>query len=77
MTSEDMLREINALPIETQRQIEDFIAFLRMRNKSALQAENAEADLASEEFIGIWRDREDLQDSTDWIHNTRQSHWRK
>ena len=35
MTNEEILREINALPLEAQRQIEDFIAFLRERYKSS------------------------------------------
>ncbi len=33
MTNEEILREINSLPLEAQRQIEDFVSFLRERYK--------------------------------------------
>ncbi len=76
--NEDILREINALPPEAQRQLEDFIAFLRQRYKSSPSAKTANtSDLAIEEFVGMWRDREDMQDSTAWIRRVRQSHWSK
>jgi hypothetical protein len=77
MTNEEILREINSLPVEAQRQIEDFVAFLRQRYQSSSLAETAKTDLAAEEFIGMWRDREDFQDSTAWVRNVRQSHWGK
>ncbi len=77
MTNEEILREINSLPLEAQRQIEDFVAFLRQRYQSSLPVETARTDLTAEEFIGMWRDREDLQDSTTWVRNVRQSHWGK
>ena len=35
------------------------------------------SDLATEEFIGMWRDREDMQDGTAWVRRVRQSHWSK
>ena len=77
MTNEEILREINSLPLEAQRQIEDFVAFLRQRYQSSSPAETAKTDLTAEEFVGIWRDREDLQDSSAWVRNVRQSHWGK
>ena len=77
MTNEEILREINFLPLEAQRQIEDFVAFLRQRYQSSPLAETAKTDLIAQEFVGMWRDRKDLQDSTAWIRNVRQSHWDK
>ncbi len=77
MTNEEILREINSLPVEAQRQIEDFVAFLRQRYQSSSFAETAKTDLTAEEFIGMWRDREDMQDSSAWVRNVRQSHWGK
>jgi len=31
--------------------------------------------LADEPFIGMWRDREDMQDSTAWVQSLRQHEW--
>ena len=77
MTNEEILREINSLPVEAQRQIEDFVSFLRERYKSS-QPENAPtSDLETEAFVGMWRDREDMQDSSAWVRNIRETHWSK
>ena len=76
MTNEEILREINALPLEAQRQITDFIAFLRQRYQSSQMPEST-SDLKSEEFVGMWRDREDMSDSTAWVRNIREKHWGK
>ncbi len=76
MTNEEILREINALPLEAQRQIKDFVVFLRQRYKSSPPIKTAPAsDLKSESFVGMWRDREDMQDSAAWVRNVREKHW--
>ena len=75
MTNEEMLREINSLPPEAQRQLEDFIFFLRERYKGAQPKTAPTSDLETEAFVGMWRDREDMRDSSAWVRNVRQSHW--
>jgi len=76
MTNEEILREINSLPLEAQRQVTDFIVFLRQRYNSSRPAEiNPSSDLNSEEFVGMWRDRTDMQDSTAWTRSVREKHW--
>ena len=77
MTKEEILREINSLPLEAQRQIEDFIAFLRERYKNSSSGNAPASDLETEPFVGMWRDREDLSDSSTWVRNTRETHWSK
>ncbi len=65
MTNKDILHEIASLPIEAQRQVEDYIAFLREKYKtSSTDKSETLPDLESEPFIGMWKDREDMQDST-------------
>lgn len=77
MTSEEILREINSLPIEAQRQIEDFVSFLRERYKSSQPKSVPTSDLESEAFVGMWSDREDMRDSSGWVRNIRETHWGK
>lgn len=77
MTNEEILREFNSLPPEAQRQLEDFLSFLRERYKSSQPKSSPTTDLESEAFVGMWRDREDMSDSSDWVRNVRQSHWGK
>jgi hypothetical protein len=75
MTNEEILREINSLPPEAQRQIEDFISFLRERYGTSQRKTTPPSDLEAEAFVGMWRDREDMRDSSAWVHNIRKLHW--
>ena len=75
MTNEEILREINSLPVEAQRQIEDFVTFLRERYKNVQPSNDSTSDLESEAFVGMWRDREDLSDGSAWVCNIRETHW--
>jgi hypothetical protein len=77
MINEEILREINSLPIEAQRQIEDFISFLRERYKSSPPKTTSTPNLETEPFVGMWRDHEDMQDSTAWVRKVRETHWSK
>ena len=77
MTNEEILREINSLPPEAKRQLEDFISFLQERYKEAKPKAAPTSDLEAEAFVGMWRDREDMRDSSAWVRNIRQSHWAK
>lgn len=75
MTDEEILREINSLPPEAQRQLEDFISFLRERYRISPLKNAPASELESEAFVGMWRDREDMRDSTAWVRSVRRSHW--
>lgn len=75
MTDKEILREINTLPPEAMRQLEDFISFLRVRYGSSERNITQKSDLESEAFVGMWRDREDMRDSSAWVRNVRKSHW--
>ena len=76
MTNEEMLREIEALPLEAKRNLQDFLAFLRTRYQSSPPSKPARLpELTKEKFVGMWRDREDMQDSSAWGRNVRWTHW--
>jgi len=69
MNATQLINDIEQLPPEAQHQIEDFIAFIKMRYTPT------KSNLADEGFVGMWRDRADMQDSTEWVKNNRQSEW--
>jgi hypothetical protein len=77
MTKEEILREISSLPLEAQQQVEDFIFFLREHYKSAQPNTAPTSDLETEAFVGMWRDREDMRDSSAWVRHTRETQWAK
>lgn len=74
MTNEELLREVTALPPDAQRQVADFIMFLRERYKSPSEdSMQPKKDIAEEEAIGMWADREDMKDSAQWVRDLRRS----
>lgn len=72
MTSEEMIKEIASLPAEARREIEDFVAFMRARYASR---QPSATKFENEEFFGIWRDRDEMTDSTAWVRSVREKHW--
>jgi len=75
MESNDLAREIASLPPEAQKQVADFVAFLRARYSTTRKRPKAKLSLAEDPFIGMWRDREDMADSTSWVRQLREREW--
>ncbi len=72
MKQDKIWREFAALPPEMQQQVADFIAFLRTRSApTPTNKAPKRSKLAKENFIGVWRNREDMADSTAWVRNLR------
>ncbi len=72
MESLDIWQQFTTLPPSDQQEVADFIAFLKQRRKKPQPPEQPkQQDWHSEPFIGLWQDREDLQDSTQWVRATR------
>lgn len=78
MNQDKVWKNFIDLPPEAQRQVVDFIVFLRTRYSPSRPRRAAKpTKLANESFIGIWRNRKDFQDSNAWVRNVRQSEWGK
>ncbi|MCL5999458.1 MAG: DUF2281 domain-containing protein [Chloroflexi bacterium] len=76
METKSILRQLALLPPEAQQQVLDFIAFLSARYGAKTVSQSAkQVDLEDEPFIGMWRNRKDLQDSTDWVRQIREREW--
>ena len=77
MTYEEILRELASLPPEAQKEAADFITFLHERYSQSESAEQDGRDLTDLGFVGMWRDREDMSDSTAWVRRLREREWVK
>ena len=76
MESNDLAREIASLPPEAQRQVADFVAFLRARYSTTRRRPKAkQLPLTDDPFVGMWRDRDDMRDSTAWVREMREREW--
>jgi aryl-phospho-beta-D-glucosidase BglC (GH1 family) len=76
MEQEKIFDDISNLPPEAQQQVADFIAFLRTRYKrSDAEKQTTRINLINEPFIGIWKDREDMKNTSKWLRNVRKAEW--
>ena len=75
MTLFEIAQEIDSLPPEAQKQVEDFIAFLKTRYQPVAKKGAKKGRLEDEPFVGMWKDREDMRDSVKWVRELRQREW--
>lgn len=81
MKTENIIHEIKTLPLEIQQQVFDFVAFLKNRHLPSqslfkVNQIKKQIKLLDEPFIGMWQNREDIQDSTQWVRKLRQQEWK-
>ncbi len=74
MSQRDVMEKFRALPPEAQQQVLDFIAFLEKRYRP-VEKSRPKRRLLEERFIGIWRGRVDLENSTGWVRSLRRREW--
>ena len=76
MQKEKVWLEFNALPPDAQYLVSEFMAFLRTRYQQGDVIRKSQATpLLEEPFIGMWKDREEMKDSTAYVRNLRQREW--
>ena len=73
MKNSDILRDLASLPPEAQQQVLDLITLLKTRCRTARRQKTCR--LVDEPFIGMWRDRDDMQDSAAWVRRLRRREW--
>jgi hypothetical protein len=70
------IEQFNTLTPAHQQQAIDFIAFLKAREQVETVEPIVEATAWSDDpFFGLWADRAELQDSTQWVRQMRQEQW--
>ncbi|MGJ3247543.1 MAG: DUF2281 domain-containing protein [Elainellaceae cyanobacterium] len=69
-----MIEKLRRLPPEQQRQLLDFAEFLLQKVEQ--KELSSRVDWRSP-CVGMWRDRDDLEDSTAWVRQLRQQEWNR
>ena len=78
MTNEELLRHFASLPPEGQRQVLELIAALREHfDTPRPTGDSPDSGLEHDGFVGMWRDREDMEDSGAWVRGVREREWVK
>ena len=77
MTNQEVLSEFSSLPANAQNQVVDLITYLKQKYAySEPLSSPLNVDLVNDPFVGMWRDRQDL-DNTTWVRNLRENEWSK
>jgi hypothetical protein len=76
MESKRIYNKFESLPIEAQKQVIAFIDFLQSKYGLKSKRYNRSKPLKNKKFIGIWKNREDLNNSSSWVRNLRKREWR-
>lgn len=76
MNQTRILQDFNALPAEAQELVSALVALLgREYQRPKFPRKKNAVQLTDEKFIGLWRDRDDMQDSSAYIRTLRKNEW--
>jgi Protein of unknown function (DUF2281) len=73
-----IMNDIKELPQDKQEEVADFIAFLK--SKFSIPKEKSspsKVSKKSDNFFGMWSDRDEMDDSSSWVRNLRDQEWEK
>lgn len=77
MSSSTIEEKLRKLPPDAQEQVKDYIEFISLKHSKKTPDKSSAIKLSSSTFFGIWKDRSDMNDSTDWVKNLRKAQWSK
>ena len=75
MSDSTISKKIRKLPPEAKQQVQDFVDFLYERYVKDEAKKSGDNSILESSFYGMWKDREDMQDSTAWVRKVRKSQW--
>ena len=67
MSESKVSKKIKKLPPEAKQQAQDFVDFLYERYVNDETRKSTKKSILESSFFGMWKDREVMQDSTDWV----------
>ena len=67
-----LINDVMNLPTEKLPRVAALVEALKQEGKTARVAP---VEFSSDPFIGMWRDRKELEDSTAWVRSFRRSEW--
>lgn len=75
MSDNTVIDKFEELPPEAQKQATDFVAFLYERYVKSVTRQISEKPISESPFVGMWADRDDMADSTEWVRKQRKELW--
>lgn len=77
MNTQTVMEGFSSLTPDAQQQVADLIEFLKIRyqKNKPVKKKAVCPPLSQEAFIGMWRERQDMQDSSQWVRDLRRKEW--
>ncbi|MCX6045823.1 MAG: DUF2281 domain-containing protein [Chloroflexi bacterium] len=76
MNQAEFFQDFAALPPEAQKIVADLITLLSKQNERTKPIRKMKSTrLVDEKFIGIWQDRDEMNDSTAYVRDLRKHGW--
>jgi hypothetical protein len=71
-----VLDKYDKLPPNAKKEAGDFVEFLYNQYAKSSSGKKNKKPLSEYNFVGMWKDREDMADSTEWVREQRKEQWR-
>lgn len=76
-TEERAIAVLKTLPIEKQQIALEFLEFLQAKSEARENSKPSLSELLRDpEIVGMWSDRLEMEDSTEWVRQLRRREWR-
>lgn len=76
MSESTVTKKIKKLPPEAKKQAQDFVDYLYERYVKGEKSQKSNSkSIVESSFFGIWKDREEMEDSSEWVRDVRKSQW--
>ena len=76
MSKNPVLDKFDKLPPEAKKEASDFVQFLYNRYVES-SPQKTKKPISESSFVGMWKDRSDLRDSSNWVKKQRKNQWGK
>jgi hypothetical protein len=76
MSKKSVLDKYDQLPPNAKKEAADFVQFLYNQYAKSSSQKKDKKPLSEYNFVGMWKDREDMADSTGWVREQRKTQWR-
>ncbi|WP_099239314.1 hypothetical protein [Synechococcus sp. BDU 130192] len=70
---ETLKTDILKLSPEAQKMVAEFVEFLKAKSQTNQTPPNP-LNFDNQGFVGMWSDRPETEDSSQWVRNLRQNH---
>jgi len=73
----ELMELFSNLKPDSQRKVISFIGFLlKSQENASMVDEDQQSKITEEPFIGMWENRQDLEDSHTWVRQNRIHEWK-